>query len=70
MDSSSSPVTSISDKVEGAQELPERYLILETLGEGAFGKVVKCYDKTTLRTVAIKTNKWKETTAREVCYCC
>ncbi|XP_074539363.1 homeodomain-interacting protein kinase 2-like [Halichoeres trimaculatus] len=51
---------------EKEPKLPERYLILETLGEGAFGKVVKCFDTCTSKTVAIKTNKEKDSYEREV----
>lgn len=48
-------------------ELPSEYKFLKVLGEGSFGKVVRCLNKETSETVAIKFPKYlDEDTVNEV----
>ena len=47
---------------QSKQDFPDGYEYIETLGAGAFGKVVKAIDKKTNKLVAIKLQTWEEDT--------
>ncbi len=42
---------------DSLHQLPSRYEFLDTLGEGTYGQVLKCWDKNEQRNVAIKIPK-------------
>ena len=45
--------------------IPARYKIREVVGEGCFGKVVRCLDKETKQTVAIKIPKYLDSSSKK-----
>ncbi|XP_028458325.1 homeodomain-interacting protein kinase 1-like isoform X2 [Perca flavescens] len=47
-------------------QLPRQYEFLQDLGEGGFGKVVKCWNKDTKQTVAVKIPKFSYYDSKEV----
>ncbi|XP_039636167.1 homeodomain-interacting protein kinase 3-like isoform X2 [Perca fluviatilis] len=49
-----------------ALQLPRQYEFLQDLGEGGFGKVVKCWNKDTKQTVAVKIPKFSDYDSKEV----
>ncbi|CAJ1061735.1 homeodomain-interacting protein kinase 3-like isoform X4 [Xyrichtys novacula] len=63
---SSSSLSSHKSNNEDQLSLPKRYLYLQTLGQGGFGKVIKCFDLGTCKNVAVKINKRHKDHAKEV----